>query len=432
MPDETPSWREREPHNVYEALSRITADLPAIGKDAKADPAQGGYAYRGIEHITSQIETLLALYGVVPIPELVGEPIITHITVNNKPWTDTLLRVRYRFVHGPSVPDKLAWDMEKGVEQLPPWCQVLSGGPDGFVGIGRDNSDKGANKAMTQAFKVCLIQTFVIGDKSSDADQGSPATDARGDVPRPPTPTLAEHFGYESEGHFEDVHRQVTDAWSVLVGRPDYATMQAWLAEQGHGRRWPLPPLLAKEVIDTASTILALRSTSPPAADDVSTTGATRGPSEAPEEPEIRVEQFLPRPDAADVARCSNCKVGVATTTGLCVVCEKASTLHRSPHNFATPAPAAPEQGGEETTEEESSEDVASSSSEHDPLAYIDTLTKGQVMLRLRDLGERVKGTERTQSLRERLKDCLRSQATAESNESAAQSSNPANDPAGE
>jgi hypothetical protein len=87
---------------------------------------------------------------------------IKDITVNAKPWTDTILTVRYT-VYGPGGPD-----------------DTITVGP--LVGIGRDNSDKGANKAMTQAFKYALIQVFCIADAKDDADGQTHAADA----PAPP------------------------------------------------------------------------------------------------------------------------------------------------------------------------------------------------------------------------------------------------------
>ena len=41
------------------------------------------------------------------------------------------------------------------------------------IGIGRDNSDKGANKAATQAYKYLLLHLFAIGDRTDDSDATS-------------------------------------------------------------------------------------------------------------------------------------------------------------------------------------------------------------------------------------------------------------------
>ena len=132
--------------SIHTALSRVMGALPAIGKDAHASQQQGGYAYRGIEAITREVQGLFAKYGVVVVPRV--RSIETRdLTVNSKPWTDTTLIVDYTLT-----------------------------GPDGStldattVGIGRDNADKGANKAMTQAFKYLLLQVLCISDASDDAD----------------------------------------------------------------------------------------------------------------------------------------------------------------------------------------------------------------------------------------------------------------------
>lgn len=135
--------------NVIEALARVMRDLPAIGKDGKADPKQGGYAYRGIEQITSHTQALFARHGVVFVPRVVSYE-VQDLMVNNKPWTDTQELVEYT-VYGPG-----------GIEDR------ITVGP--ILAIGRDNSDKGGNKALTQAYKYALLQTLCISDGKDDAD----------------------------------------------------------------------------------------------------------------------------------------------------------------------------------------------------------------------------------------------------------------------
>jgi hypothetical protein len=144
-----------KPISVHEALARVMASLPAIGKDQSASQAQGGYAYRGIEQITRHVQGLFAVHGVVVIPAVKSIE-VREITVQNKPWTDVQLVVDYTLV-----------------------------GPDGStlqattVGIGRDSADKGANKAMTQAFKYLLLQVLCISDAKDDADGTTVEADRR-------------------------------------------------------------------------------------------------------------------------------------------------------------------------------------------------------------------------------------------------------------
>lgn len=160
---------EAKPANVVDAIARVMADLPGIGKGGKADPAQGGYAYRGIEQITAEAQTLFARHGVVFVPS-VEDHQTRDLTLNNKPWTDTILRVSYT-VYGPG-----------GVEDQ------FKVGP--LVGIGRDNSDKGANKAMTQVFKQALVQVLCIGDGKDDTDGTTHEADAVQARQAPPVPSV--------------------------------------------------------------------------------------------------------------------------------------------------------------------------------------------------------------------------------------------------
>ena len=152
---------EPPPTNVIQAIARVMAELPAIGKNSKADPKMGGYAFRGIEAITAEAQKLQAKYCVVFVPR-VTECEIKDILVNDKPWTDTILHVEYD-IYGPQgISDKIV-------------CGPL-------IGIGRDNSDKGANKALTQSYKYALIETYCISDSTADADGQSHERDAAAKV----------------------------------------------------------------------------------------------------------------------------------------------------------------------------------------------------------------------------------------------------------
>lgn len=137
---------DTKPTNVIAALSAVMADLPGISKGEKS--AQG-YNYRGIEQITAEVQPLLAKHGVVFVPRVLAR-FTKDFELGSKPWTEEQLTVEYT-VYGPG-----------GVDD------TIVIGP--VVGLGRDNSDKGANKAMTQAYKYALLQTLCIGDAKDDAD----------------------------------------------------------------------------------------------------------------------------------------------------------------------------------------------------------------------------------------------------------------------
>lgn len=144
------------PSNVVQALCRVMEDLPGIGKDNRSEQ---GYQYRGIEAITAHTQELFGRYGVVFVPRVLQRT-VKEFPINSKPWTEDCLEVVYR-VYGPGGT-----------------ADFIDVGP--VIGLGRDNSDKGANKAMTQAFKYALLQTLCVGDGKDDTDKDQAATpDAR-------------------------------------------------------------------------------------------------------------------------------------------------------------------------------------------------------------------------------------------------------------
>lgn len=194
--------------NVVEALRRVMRDLPAIGKEMESPQ---GYNYRGIEQITRHAQGLFSKHGVVFTPRVLSHEIVP-ILVNNRPWSDTVLTVAYS-VFGPGGPS-----------------DRIEVGP--LVGIGRDNSDKGANKAMTQAFKYALLQTFCIADAKDDPDAAERAeADER---PRGIGRVLAEDVATQDEA--DQFAERIASAPDVVQEQ-----MKAWKSEQKIPWPWPRP-----------------------------------------------------------------------------------------------------------------------------------------------------------------------------------------------
>lgn len=216
-----------DPTNVVEALARVMGELPAIAK--RKHPTDDGrgitYAYRGIEEITSEVQGLFAKYGVVVVPS-VEDIEVVDILVNDRPWTDTRLTVTYR-VYGPG-----------GTED----CITAR-----VTGIGRDNSDKGSNKALTQCFKYLLLQTLCVSDSSDDADGTTTQADAPPAAPRQSAPRASSGGGSGrpiSDGQrkaifaickargMDDVADHL-DLCSAIVGREITDTRELTMAEAG-------------------------------------------------------------------------------------------------------------------------------------------------------------------------------------------------------
>lgn len=184
---------EAAPRSVVEAIVRVIRDLPAVGKDERN--RDQGYNYRGIEQITAAVQPLFGRHGVVVVPK-VRELEIRDIVINGKPWTDTHAQVEY-IIYGTNGPD-----------------DYLVVGP--FHSIGRDNSDKGVNKAMTQAYKQMLLQVLAVADKKDDPDEVSKPIER--DAPQEPQEApgvgaaIAEPFYKSAEK--QGVDRETIDAWA--------------------------------------------------------------------------------------------------------------------------------------------------------------------------------------------------------------------------
>lgn len=132
--------------SVQQALAKVMAELPAIGKDSQAPAAMGGFQFRGIEAIAGAVRPLLAKHGVVIAPRASVTKVVP-APGQKEMWQDVYLEVEW-----------------------------LITGPDGSsitaqtVGIGRDHTDKGANKAQSQAYKYLLLHLFCIADAKDDSD----------------------------------------------------------------------------------------------------------------------------------------------------------------------------------------------------------------------------------------------------------------------
>lgn len=160
-PDQGETEQTVKAANVIEALARVQEEIGGIRKMTQAQrraagqPVEEGsgvkWAYRGIDQITQAAQPLFGKHGVVIVPEL-KHHVVDEIVVNDKPWTDTTVIVKWT-VYGPGgVGDKIT---------------------SRTIGIGRDNSDKGYNKAMTGAYKNLLLRILTIGDPQDDTDQQS-------------------------------------------------------------------------------------------------------------------------------------------------------------------------------------------------------------------------------------------------------------------
>jgi hypothetical protein len=130
------------------AIAAIMGELEGIGKNQRN--AQQGYDFRGIEDITPVLQKLLAKHGVVITPRY-GKPEYASVTSSKgTAMVQCKIRGKYKVSDGTDHLKVVTW------------------------GEALDTGDKATNKAMTAAYKYCLIQLFTIGGPQNDADKDSP------------------------------------------------------------------------------------------------------------------------------------------------------------------------------------------------------------------------------------------------------------------
>ena len=185
--------------SVQEALAAVIADLPGIGRD---DKSPEGYAYRGIEAVTKQVQPLLARHGVVFVPRAT----ITDVRPSpamKEGWTDVFMQVEWSIV-----------------------------GPDGSTilaqttGIGRDRADKGANKAMTQAFKYLLLDVLCIADTKDDSDGQTYEHDRHERPAEPERVALPADLSVRLDALPPEAQERLS-AWASRAGEPNIRSVPA-------------------------------------------------------------------------------------------------------------------------------------------------------------------------------------------------------------
>ena len=215
---------QERPLTVHQAIARVMGDMDAVGKNQRAPEKAGGYQYRGIEAVTAALRKLCAQHGVViwPVARVVDAQPAPGM---NPGWYDWRVEVTYS-VAGP----------DGSLLEPPPVT----------YGIGRDNSDKGINKAMTQAFKYLLLQLFMVADDAHDADGADYSGGRAADQPAAQglTPATAKALSGKIKALTVDQREHLAAAWVAtdpMTGDPYLPTDKdgkpsiAWcLAEHEH------------------------------------------------------------------------------------------------------------------------------------------------------------------------------------------------------
>jgi hypothetical protein len=149
---------EENTGQIYNLIPKIMGDIGHIGKDKTAKAEKFSYKFRGIEDVYNAVGPVLVKHGVFIIPSVKSLSVKQVTTYGNKSATQIVMEVAYRFY----APDG------SFVEAI-------------TVGESMDTSDKAANKAMSDAMKYAVWQTFCIPTLAVDSE-----ADDLQQVPTPP------------------------------------------------------------------------------------------------------------------------------------------------------------------------------------------------------------------------------------------------------
>lgn len=123
--------------NIYESITKIMEEIPAIGKD-QTNKTQG-FKYRGIDNVMNTLQPLLSKNKVFIVPQILEQTREERTTNKGGNLIYSICKIKYIFY------------AEDGT-----YIEAVT------VGEGMDSGDKATNKAMAIAMKYALFQVFCI------------------------------------------------------------------------------------------------------------------------------------------------------------------------------------------------------------------------------------------------------------------------------
>jgi hypothetical protein len=155
---------------IYKAMSAVMADIGPVGKDQKAEFGSTRYKYRGIDDLINAANPALTKHGVIVAPNVVNLLREDRKSSKGGDMIFTVVTMEYTFY---------AEDGSNIVVSV--------------IGEGADSGDKGANKAMTSAYKYALGQALAIATDMVDSETDDPQVGAKAVAPakapaKKPTP----------------------------------------------------------------------------------------------------------------------------------------------------------------------------------------------------------------------------------------------------
>lgn len=136
--------------NIFESITKIMEDIPAIGKNK--ENSQQHFKFRGIDDVMNVMQPILAKHKVFVVPQVLEQTREERVSSKGGNLIYSTLRIKFIFY------------AEDGT-----YVEAIT------EGEGMDSGDKASNKAMSIAFKYALFQVFCIPtEEMIDPDQETP------------------------------------------------------------------------------------------------------------------------------------------------------------------------------------------------------------------------------------------------------------------
>jgi hypothetical protein len=147
---QTTERQHAEGRGVYNAISRVMADLTTVGISKDQRNLQQGYKYRGIDDAYNALAPIMSKRGLICLPRVLERDCVERQTKSGGTLFYVTVAVEYDLV---SADDGSRHTVRTYGEAM-------------------DSADKATNKAMSAAYKYMAFQTFCIptqGDNDADA-----------------------------------------------------------------------------------------------------------------------------------------------------------------------------------------------------------------------------------------------------------------------
>lgn len=158
---------------IHAAMHAAMTEIRAVAKDSKFEQGNTRYTFRGIDGVVNAAGPAFRKHGIIPTPTLIKVDYRDTRTTGDKATREVLVQVRYTF----TALDGSCLEVEVPGESL-------------------DQSDKGTAKAMSVAYRICLLQMLAIPTDEPDPDASYHTRDGQTQI----APSVAKYILDKVEG----------------------------------------------------------------------------------------------------------------------------------------------------------------------------------------------------------------------------------------